>query len=518
MTFASQFRGWAISKYQIRSIWIAIPLMYVWIASVLCCRAANAHDIRVGITVVPVNPGNPFAARVANDVQSVLFDGLTRFDRDGNLVPALAASWTNVSPTTWRFIVRRDVAFSNGEPFTAAAAAATLIWLQTPSGRQTPVGSSLPVLTAEADDDHVLIIRTDKPDPLLPRRLSQVMIVAPQAWSDMGPEAYAKTPPTTGPFKAIGWNSGGKLILVANAGSWRAPKADRLVLTAIPDHGARVKALAKGQIDIASYLGVEDMDTLDNANLLTAVVPARAVLAIAFRQEADFETPLRDVRVRQALNYAVDKNALNQIVLRGLGRPAGQPAARDVVGFDPDVKPYPYDPDKAKALLAEAGYGDGLRLKFAVAADRYAGDGALYQAVAAALAKIGVTAEVVAVDDEEWTRGVDGGNWQPAIAGFSLPFDAAPTNDVGASLEIYSCLKLVPFACDRDLTSRIVAADSVMGAKRVAMLSDLAQAFHDNPPALYLAEAFDVFGVSRKVEGFAVANRIPIYENIVPVH
>jgi peptide/nickel transport system substrate-binding protein len=502
---------------------IAIPVLCAWVACVLVCGSAwgpaCASDVRVGVTALPSAPGNLFAARVANDIQSVLFDGLTRFDRNGNLAPALAASWKNESPTTWRFVVRRDVVFSNGEPFTAAAAAATLTWLQSDSGRLTPVGSTLPSMTAEAEDDHVLIVHTDKPDPLLPRRLAQVMIAAPQAWADMGPEAYARTPATTGPFKVSGWGGPDKLILVANTESWRAPKADRLVLTVIPDHAARVKALAKGQIDIASYLGVEDMDAIENANMLTAVTPAMAVLAIAFRQEASVETPLRDLRVRQALNYAVDKNALNQAVLRGLGRPSGQPAARDVGGFDPDVKPYAYDPDKAKALLADAGFADGLTLKFAVAADRYAGDRALYGAVAAALAKVGVTAEIVPADDDAWTKGVDSGEWDDGVVGFSLPFDGAPTNDINPALETYSCLKLVPFVCDRDVTARISAAQSAMGAaKRANMLGDLARTFHDQTPALYLTEAFDVFGVSRKVEGFAVANRIPIYENIAPSH
>src|SRR4051812_29192118 len=105
---------------------IAIPVLCAWIACALVCGSVHASDIRVGVTALPPNPGNPFAARVANDVQSVLYDGLTRFDRDSNIAPALAASWKNETPTTWRFVLRRDVTFSNGEPFTATAAAATL--------------------------------------------------------------------------------------------------------------------------------------------------------------------------------------------------------------------------------------------------------------------------------------------------------------------------------------------------------------------------------------------------------
>jgi ABC-type transport system substrate-binding protein len=158
-------------------------------------------------------------------------------------------------------------------------------------------------------------------------------------------------------------------------------------------------------------------------------------------------------------------------------------------------------------------------LKFAIAADRYAGDRALYDAVVKDLAKVGIAVEIIPVDDEAWARGVDGGKWEDGIGGFSLPFDAAPTNDINPPLEVYSCLKLVPFYCDHDVTARIVAAGAAMGTtKRAAMLSDLAHAFHDQAPALFLTEAFDVFGINRKVEGFAVANRVPIYENITPSH
>jgi hypothetical protein len=103
------------------------------------------------------------------------------------------------------------------------------------------------------------------------------------------------------------------------------------------------------------------------------------------------------------------------------------------------------------------------------------------------------------------------------VVGFSLPFNSAPTDDVTTALETYSCVKLVPFFCDRDLTAKTSAAGGAMGmAKRANMLSELARNYHDQAPALYLTDAFDVFALSRKVEGFAVANRIPVYETVVP--
>jgi len=128
-----------------------------------------------------------------------------------------------------------------------------------------------------------------------------------------------------------------------------------------------------------------------------------------------------------------------------------------------------------------------------------------------------VTLEIAPVDQDAWARGFESGNWGDDIDGFSFAFEAHRTHDVGASLETCSCLKLVPFVCDQALTKRISEANAAMGqSRRAALLNDLAQTFHDDPPVLYLFDAFDVFGVSRRVEGFAAANRIPIYESIAP--
>jgi len=487
-------------------------LVCIWVA---CTMPVHARELRVAVESIPNMPGAPFDAR--SHVRGALFDGLTRFDANGDLVPGLATRWQNQTPTQWRFVLRRGVLFSNGEPLTAAAVVATLTWLQTDDGRLTAVGSRLPVLTAEDDDDDTVIIRTAKPDPLLARRLADVMIVAPGAWRDMGPEAYASTPITTGPFKIAARRANG-VTLVANPASWRKPKADKIAFLASPDRQVRLRAVLENRADIATHLDVADIAALEKANQLTSITPAMAVLAVAFRQEAARDTPLRDERVRRALNHAVDKSTLVRSIMRGLGQPAGQPAARDVDGYDPAVKPYTYDIEKAKTLLADAGYGEGmdksLTLRLAVTS-QYAGDTALYDSLADMLAKVGVTVEITTIDRETWTRGVQLGAWEPDVDGFSFPFVAAPTNDAAVAMEPYSCLKPVPFVCDQTMTPKMKAAAEAMGVeRRNALLGELGQAFHDQAPALYLVDAFDVTGIRRGVEGFAMADRFPVYENI----
>ena len=189
----------------------------------------------------------------------------------------------------------------------------------------------------------------------------------------------------------------------------------------------------------------------------------------------------------------------------------------EVQGFNPDVVPYPFDPDRAKALLRDAGDGGGLSLRFAVDAGQYAGDEILYNAVRASLSRIGVDVDLVFMPENAWREAIQSGDWPADIDGFSLAFDASRTRDVQSALETYSCLKLIPFYCDQEITAQILAVAETMGVeRRLKKLTDLASACHEAAPALYLTDAVELYGLSRAVEGFAVANGVSVYENLKP--
>jgi ABC-type transport system substrate-binding protein len=186
-----------------------------------------------------------------------------------------------------------------------------------------------------------------------------------------------------------------------------------------------------------------------------------------------------------------------------------------VVGHDPDVKPYPYDPAKAKALLAEAGYPDGFPLQLEVMVDRSPADRAIFESVAQDLNKIGVSVTLKTITFGSWMEAYQSGGWEKDTSGFILSFNAGPYNDVARPMEIYSCLRPNGFFCDKALTAKLVASNEEMDAnKRLAQLSELARLYHDAAPAIYLTELFDFFALSRKVEGFSIANRVPVYDKI----
>jgi peptide/nickel transport system substrate-binding protein len=485
----------------------------------LASGSAAGAELRYGSKGVPVHFGNPYMANgsPSNYVWAAMFDALTQIDAQGKLQPALALSWENIEPKAWRFKLRPNVTFSNGEPFTADAVVTAIAWLKTPEGRRSTIGNEIrDVLAAEKIDDLTVIIRSQRPDAILPQRISAVLMVAPKAWTALGAEKFAKTPATTGSYALKDWGEGtGRVSLEAFQQSWRPAVIDKLTVLNLPDNAARLQALQSGQIDIAGNINVDDMDVVEMFGGRVVSGPSASVMSIAFRVTGGPSAALKDVRVRQAINHAVDKKLLNESLLRGLMSPAGQPAARGVIGYDPAIAPYTYDPAKAKALMKAAGYERGLALKIDVTVDRTPGDGAIYQAVADMLSKVGIKVELRTVPFPAWLTKYLTGTWDKDTDGFTSAWNAGSYNDVARPMEIYSCRNAFPFFCDQSLTDRLVAANEEMNLiKREAVLKDLGRAYHDAAPALFLLDLNDFFGVRAGLDNIEIVNRVPAYHKI----
>ncbi len=498
-------------------------IQYLFIFALGACALAapaSAAELRYGSKGVPVSFGNPYMANgsPANYVWAAMFDALTQMDQQGKLQPALAMSWENIDPKTWRFKLRPNVTFTNGELFSAEAVVTAVAWLKTPEGRRSIIGNEIrDVLGAEKVDDLTVLIRTVKPDAILPNRMSGVMMVAPKAWTKLGPEGFAKIPATTGSFELKDWGDGtGRVLLEAFKPSWRPAVLDKLTIINLPDNAARLQALQSKQIDIAGNVNPDDIEAVEMFGGRIVSGSAASVMSIAFRVTGGSSVPLKDVRVRQAINYAVDKVALNNALLRGSTAATGQPAARGVVGYDPTIAPYPYDPAKAKALLKEAGYERGFALKIDVIVDRNPGDAAIYQTVADRLGQIGIKAELRTIPFPTWMSRYLSGTWDKDTDAFSAAWNAGPYNDVARPMENYSCFRLYPYFCDQALTDQLGAANEEMNvAKREQLLKTLGRAYHEAAPALFLLDLNDFFAVRQGVENVEIVNRVPAYHKIM---
>lgn len=482
----------------------------------LAANPAGAETLRYGITVLPPSYGNPYGGNGTPGTLYwyALFDALTRIDEQGQLAPALAIDWQPLSPTTWRFRLRPQVAFSNGRPLDAAAVAATFAWLRSEAGRRTVIGNELRnVIAVDALDAHTLEMRTALPDAALPARLAAVLVVEPELWSTLGPAGFARAPVGSGPFTLETWGeSERRAVFAANPRSWRAPRLSRLEFRAMPDNAVRLQALVAGEIELTDA-AVDDLPYLAARGLTSVHAPAMQVMAIALITEGKPATPLADVNVRRALNHAVDKEIIAKTLLGGLGRAAGQPAAAGTVGHDPAIAPYAYDPVLARRLLAQAGHPDGFDLDVDVVVTSTAGDAAIYQAVAQNLADVGVRVRLRSRTFGDWLRTYLAGAW--TADAFGLAWNSAPYNDVTRPMEYYSCRKRNPFFCDPALAARLESANQEFDpARRSELLRELSRAYHDAAPSIFIVESVDVFAASPRVGGLAIANRVPVYERI----
>ena len=276
--------------------------------------ATGGQVLRVAAGSLPSSLGNPFRGngRPGSLLWLAIYDGLTAIDDNDQLGPALATAWTLVEPTVWRFKLREGVRYSNDRPFDAEAAAEVFAFLRSDQGKRSLIGSEARgIVEARAVGPLELEIRTERPDPVLPRRLAAIMMIEPTALADMGMDAYAQKPVGTGAFVMTGWDQRTRrLTLARNPKSWRPSTIDGVVFYELPSAAGRTQALLSGDVDL-SLVDLEETERLERNGFHVLYRPSMQVKAYSFRNVGgDPASPLRDVRVRQALNYAVDKEAI----------------------------------------------------------------------------------------------------------------------------------------------------------------------------------------------------------------
>jgi peptide/nickel transport system substrate-binding protein len=306
-------------------------------------------------------------------VGNQIYDGLTRYDlRQGTQIPALepslATSWTtNATATVWTFKLRPGVKFTDGTPWNAAAAVFNLRRFTDAKFKYTTpelVGLATTyvalVKSFTAPDPMTLQITTKAPDSHLPEDLSTVFMASPTAVEKEGAAGFNQKPVGTGPFKFVSETQGQSLTLAPNTGYWGgAPKLAKLVLKPIPDPEQRIAALRSGAVNWIEYPNPDDIAALESSGYQVLANSYDHIWPWILDAAAG---PTKDVRVRQAMNYAIDRNAMVTDLLHGTAEPAEQVAPRANAAYAPQNDLYTYDVAKAKALLAAAGFPHGFSL------------------------------------------------------------------------------------------------------------------------------------------------------------
>ncbi len=481
--------------------------MKLWLslAAALAVWPAAAETLKVGIDILPPSLGNPYRTAMPPTVWTTyaMFDGLTRFDRSGNVVGALAVGWTKVDDVTWRFTLRDGVTFHNGVSFTSDAVVAAVTYLASDAAVREGIRREVGILkSARAVDRLTVEIVTTEPAPQMARYATAIMPAEPGQWAALGRDGFARAPVGTGPFRLVEMSEN-IWRLEAYRSAWRAPKVDALEIISVPETSARVAGLLADRLSIALSLGPDAVDAVTSAGGAGYVSHDPSVFGFSFIVTRP--GPFQDVRVRRALNMAVDRERLIAGLLAGATVPASQPAARTVQGYDPSIPTYGYDPDGARRLLSDAGYPNGFSFLLEGAVGVDANDAAIFQQVQSDLQKIGVAMKIKTIPPTQYFNALG----LTSFEGDAFPVDwpSWPTVDVTRALLPHSCFRPVPWFCDESVTPRLVAARTEWDeTKALTLRHALMRYYHDQAPALFLYETVNFAAVSARVKNFTIIN------------
>lgn len=370
---------------------------------------AGEDTIYVGMSM---DPGTLDPRAVGGDLSwteiNYMVEPLFDYDASSNFYPRLAESWEVLDDLTWQFKLRKGVKFHNGEPFDAESVKYTIESTLDPDKAYVNASWLSQIDRVEIVDDHTVNIITKSPFRSLLYNLGFAYMLPPKAAQEMGDD-FATNPIGTGPYKFVRYSANEELVMEANKDYWgEKPEVGTLVFKALPEEATRLAALETGEVSIITNVSPDAISRLEAKEGLEVVTgePMR-IMHLAFIYD---RPPFDDPKLREAFQYAVDRQALVDTILNGLGKVADKHIYHEsVFGYNENLEPYSYDPEKAKALLAEAGYPDGITVSFGCPDGRYLRDKVICEAIVGQFAESGITAEL---ETAEW-----GSFFQTAVTG-----------------------------------------------------------------------------------------------------
>jgi peptide/nickel transport system substrate-binding protein len=378
-------------------------LLLLVVAASLVLMPARSHaqpqgELRVAIPWTPENLDptmnlSSFRAMVGVS----LFDSLVGRDAETRIVPQLAESWRLVDDVTWQLKLRRGVVFHDGEPFNAEAVRFTFQRVLDPEQKSPNRANVAEIVRVEVVDDYTVNLVTRQPYAPLINRLLDFAIVPPRYVAEKGNQGMALKPVGTGPYRFVELIKDDRMVVEAFDRHWRgAPKIKRIVYKPIPEPFTRAAALRNNEVDLVTTMPPSLARELERApGIRVQRVPSSWIIYLGLNA---LKKPLSDVKVRQALNYATDVDAIIKNVLEGNGRRLEGPLTPQMFGYDASVKGYAYDPARARKLLAEAGYPDGVEITLESPAGRYQGDKEIAEALGGQWQKAGFKPKVLVAE------------------------------------------------------------------------------------------------------------------------
>jgi len=438
-----------------RTLIRALSVGFCIAATSLGSAVGETLTIGVASSVTAIDPHFQYSgANIA--VSRHFFDPLILQDDEQRLIPGLAESWRAVDTTTWEFLLRHGVKFHDGSDFVAADVAYTLERAASvPNSPGSFAGYIKSITEVRIVDDYTIRLHTAKPNPQLPWDMSTFGIIPHQLGPKIRTEDFSQGRAMigTGPFRFVSWFPGERLVMARNDRYWsRPPDWDEVVLVQLANSASRLAALRSGQVDAIEHVPVIDIPWLEQDPLLT-LRQKTSNRVIYLQMDTDrtvspfvsdrsggalATNPFKDQRVRLAISKAIDRNAIVERIMSGNAVPAAQVLPDGYFGVSPHVAPEPYQPEQAKNLLTEAGFGDGFHVTLHTASDNFENGAKTALAIAQMLSRIGIAADVQALPKSIWSTraaalefsfmlaswGSESGEISGALRGMIASFDA----------------------------------------------------------------------------------------------
>lgn len=366
---------------------------------------ATAKDLLVGMSGTPNSLDPHQDSNALNSaISRHMWDSLVNLTGTAGNKPELAKAWRNLDDTRWEFELRDDVTFHDGSTFDADDVVASLIRARDKPSKAF-ASYTRNIAKVEKTGPYTVVVETKRPDPLILNSLARIRIIsadcaeAPVQDFDSG-----KCAAGTGAFKYSSYSPGDRLVMVKNEQYFAGPSEwDEVTLRFMPDDGARLASLLAQEADIIEALSSDGKARVEKDERLKVISGQSSRLVylgmdvkndVSPFLDAGGKNPLKDIRVRKAMLMAINRPAIIERVLQGNGTLAHQFVGEGYQGYSPNIEAIPYDPQAAKALLAEAGYPNGFTLTMHGPQGRYVKDSEVLQAIGQMLARVGIRTQI----------------------------------------------------------------------------------------------------------------------------
>ena len=473
-----------------------------------------AAPVRADVTVTMAQFADPEVLDPAYDtaiytrsIMMNIFDGLVWRQPDGEVVPALAESWEFIDDTTLKLNLRKGVTFHNGDPFTADDVIFTAL-RYTDKDDPKPLGPYLRGMFErfEKVDDHTLIMYLPAKNATVMGQFTRMPILPAKAFQAMSKTKFGNAPIGTGPFKFASWERNEQLVLEAYENHWRGRAAiDRYVIKPMPEDFSRFGALKAGDVDIIALLPPERIPSVEaDPNLKVGKVSSARNVYFNFNTWIE---PFKDIRVRKALNHAVNVPEIIETVMGGLAFRNSSFCGAQLFGHNPNIAHFAYDPEKAKQLLAEAGYPNGFKTKMLGATGNSMKDREVQEAVVAQLAKVGVEVEHVNPEwadflDQYYGRDKHGTSRQEdRFQGLVMFGIGGPTLDCNRTMIYRAWSEGKGLYWNTPQTDALIAKQmGTMDKKeRGKLLWEIQERISEFVPYLYLFDQVEIYGLNKRI-------------------